>query len=138
MAAFLYRTNLVLTGADIHPASRIGPGCRIAHTVGTVIQGTLGDRAELMAHVVIQPDHPADPPDAWPVLGDDVVLGSKVIVVGAVSIASGVRVAPCSLIDQSIDIRECVVSAVPGRTRHVTRRERNDVRSRPPPLVDAK
>lgn len=128
-AGFLYRTNLVVTGADIHPASRIGSGCRLAHTVGTVIQGTLGDRAEVLAHVVIQPEHPAAPEAAWPVLGDDVLIGSKVAVVGAVRVASGVRITPCSLIDRSIETNDCVVSAVPGRPRHLIRRERKDEHS---------
>lgn len=126
MAGVFYRLNLVLTGADIHPASRIGSPCRIAHTVGTVIQGTLGDRAELMAHVVIQPEHPADPETAWPVLGDDVLIGSQVAVVGSVHVASRVSLSPCSLIDRSIEVSDCVVSAMPGRARHVARKERKN------------
>ena len=33
-AAFLYRLNLTLTGLDIHPDTRIGPGCLVVHPVG--------------------------------------------------------------------------------------------------------
>lgn len=114
LARLFYRLNLVITGADIHPASHIGSGCHIARSLGAVIQGRLGERAQLSPCVAIHPRHPSDPEDAWPAIGDAVAFGGDVVVVGSVRVARGVRIESGSRIDQSIDEADCVISAVPG------------------------
>jgi len=125
LAGTLYRLNLFLTGADIPPATRIGAGCLIVHSVGTVIQAQLGENVTIYAHVVVQPDHPAAPQDEWPWLGDGVILGTNVTVVGPVRIADRVTVASLGLVDRSIEHSDALISATPGKDRVVVRKEQN-------------
>jgi serine acetyltransferase len=47
LAGACYRLNIRMTGADIHPASQIGPGCVIVRPQGIVIHGRLGQDVTL-------------------------------------------------------------------------------------------
>lgn len=125
LAGTLYRLNLFVTGADISPMSEIGPGCLIVHTVGTVIQARIGSDVTIFTHVVIQPDHPAAPVDQWPLLGNEIMLGTNTTVIGPVSIADRVTVASLGLIDRSIEHSDSLISATPGKDRLVVRKEQN-------------
>lgn len=114
LATVLYRVNITLTGADIPPDSEIGPRCLLVHPVGTVIHGRLGADVTVYARVLIEPMQFCAPLDATPLLGDGVVLGSMCSVLGPVTIAPRVHIAPGSLIDASIDEPDCLVSRMPG------------------------
>lgn len=114
LAAFLYRVNITLTGADIHPASVVGPSCLLVHPVGTVLFGTLGERATIYARVIVAPDLPVFRIAQAPRVGDDVVLGSGSTVLGDVQIAPHCHIAPASLIDMSIHEAHSMISRMPG------------------------
>jgi serine O-acetyltransferase len=113
LAAATYRLNITLTGADIHPASRIGPGCLLAHPVGVVIFGLLGTYVSIYARVIVAPELSAFRLNDAPRVGDHVVLGAMSSAIGNVEIASGVHIAPCSLINFSINTPDCMVKALP-------------------------
>ena len=115
VASFFYKAKLLLSGADINPASEIGPGCLIVHTVGTVIFGVIGENATLFTHAVIMPAETGADLSSAPVLGDNVVLGALATIVGPVTIAKNVIIAPFSLIDESISEENCLVSKVKGK-----------------------
>ena len=114
LASFCYRLNITLTGADIHPSTEIGPGCLIVHPVGTVLFGRLGEQITIYARVVV--DGTELPPrlEHAPRIGDRVVLGAMVSVLGPISIAADVKIGPGSLIDFSIDETHRLVSRLPG------------------------
>jgi serine O-acetyltransferase len=104
MAGILYRLNMTLTGSDVSPISRIGPGCVIVHTLGTIIHGTVGENVLLFGFVSISSSEP--PPldlSTAPVIGNNVTLGTRVSVVGPVKIADDVSIAAFRQINRSIE-----------------------------------
>lgn len=89
--------NFLLTRVSICPASRIGAGLYIPHPATAIVfQGRAGRNLSLFAGsgacaASCVPLHRHALGDA-PVLGDDVALGSKALVLGAVRIGSGCRI----------------------------------------------
>lgn len=85
-----------LTGAMIHPASRIGPGLVVPHTVRVGFCGHAGRDLVLLPASVVGPEPlpllSQPMPEAVPVLGDGVVIGARCSVVGAVSVGDGALV----------------------------------------------
>jgi serine acetyltransferase len=114
IAGFCYRLNITLTGADIHPASEIGPGCLIVRPVGTIIYGRLGRDVTIYARVVIDCDELPSTLDRAPVIGDRAEIGAMVSVLGTIHLADGVKIASGSLIDFSIDEPGQIVRRLPG------------------------
>lgn len=114
VASFFHKLNLVFCGADINPASKIGPGCLIVHTVGTIISGIIGKNATLFAHAVIISNDSYDDLSSTPRLGDNVALGALATVIGPVTVANNVIIAPFSLIDESVAEENCMISKTPG------------------------
>ncbi len=131
-AGWLYRLNVTLTGADIHPTTEIGPACLIVHTVGTVLFGRLGREVTVYARVIV--DGAALPAtlEQAPVIGDRVVLGAMSSVLGAVRIAEGVKIAPGSLIDFTVDEPDLLLSRLPGEKIHTTAIHRPARHGEPP------
>ena len=121
-AAFLYRLNLTLTGLDIHPDTRIGPGCLVVHPVGTVLFGTFGARLSIYARVIVAADLLRGQLDDAPVIGDDLVIGSMASVIGPVSIADRVRISTCSLVNFSVSEADTMVKCIPGDKVILTRK----------------
>jgi serine O-acetyltransferase len=114
LAAFLYRLNITLTGADIHPATVIGSRCLLVHPVGVVLFGTIGHRVTVYARVIVAPDMPVFRIAQAPRIGDDDVLGAGSTVLGQIEIAPHCHIAPASLIDMSILEAHSMVSRMPG------------------------
>ena len=123
----LARLNLFALRASIAPASRIGAGLYIPHPGGIMFEGRAGRNLRLYSGASatrhgVTPLHGGDL-EGTPVIGDDVSLGSKSSLVGAVTIGSGTRVgfnavverdlAPGSLVF-SPHIRAHLVAAGPG------------------------
>lgn len=87
LAELLWRFNLALTGADIHPAAEIGGGLRMTHTSGVVISR----EARIGSHVTIAPQvtiggsargwFDSAIPDGSPDIGDgtEIWAGAKVL-----------------------------------------------------------
>lgn len=92
-ARFLFTLNLMLWGTDITPGTRIGRSFYMPHTVGVTIFGVLGDHCTCYSQAAIgggsgiQTDIGAGP--GLPVLGDNVLIGARSMIVGPVRIGSG-------------------------------------------------
>lgn len=95
-AAGIAGLSLRLTGASIHPGSRIGPGLFVPHPARVAFCGTAGRDLVILPAVVVAPDRPvlaAEPfPADAPRLGDGVVVGAQSVVIGAVTIGDGAMV----------------------------------------------
>jgi serine O-acetyltransferase len=125
---FLWALDLVLTGADLDPASPIGGGAVIHDPRGVIIYGTIGTnvtiggragigtllRAELVT---------GDALASMASLGDDVVLGNNVVVLGIYHVGDGVHVGDDCAVMEDIPDGAVLVSRAP---------EWRAVRVRPP------
>jgi serine O-acetyltransferase len=98
LAAALARLNQTMHKATIHPASQIGGGVYIPHTVGIVFHGQAGDRLVLFTGAVVL--------DAR--LADNVSLGTRAVVSGPVFVAAGVKVAPFAVV--KVDVPPAVIA----------------------------
>jgi serine O-acetyltransferase len=95
LAELVWRLNLTLTGADIHPGARIGGGLRVDHTSALVIarDAVIGANVTIHHGVTIggsgrrwfDPGHQ----DGVPVIGDDTEIWAGAKVVGPVRIGRG-------------------------------------------------
>ena len=106
LALVLAWLNLLVTRVSIAPASRIGGGLYIPHpATGIVFQGNAGRNLRLFAGSGAAaegvPLHAHDLRGA-PQLGDDVALGAKAYVAGAVKIGSGARIGFNAFVDRDI------------------------------------
>jgi len=99
LAHLFYLLNCSINACDIHPASEIGPGCIIVHTIGVVIFGRIGANAIVFPRVIIGPETPSGNLDKAPVLGDNVSVGMMAYISGPVHIADNVFVREYSWID---------------------------------------
>lgn len=81
------RYNLFLTGVDIAPAARIGPGLRIAHGTGVVVGNAveIGSGCLLMHGVTLGAPTLSRIGD-MPKLGDRVTVGAQASVIGPVAV----------------------------------------------------
>lgn len=110
LATFLYRFNLTLSGAAIHPRSQIGDACLIVHTIGLVVDARIGNRAILFGGSIIQPNFNGERWEGPPAIGDDCTIGLQATILGNASIGNRVVVAPFSLITQPIMEEDCTIS----------------------------
>ncbi|MBO0713218.1 MAG: hypothetical protein J2P59_00580, partial [Acidimicrobiales bacterium] len=87
LAELLWRLNLALTGADIHPAAEIGGGLRMTHTSGVVIsrEARIGSNVTIAPQVTIGGSargwFDSAIPDGSPDIGDgtEIWAGAKVL-----------------------------------------------------------
>ncbi len=114
------RYNLFLTGVDIAPAAKIGPGLRIAHGTGIVVGNAveIGAGCLLMQGVTLGAPTQARIAE-MPKLGDRVTLGAHACVIGAVAVGD----------DVFLGAQVLVTSDVPARSR-VTAKVELEIRSR--------
>ena len=79
--------SLRLTGASLHPGSRIGPGLFVPHPARIVFCGSAGRDLVLLPAALVGPSRWAPPwqpfPEDAPRLGDGVVVGAHSSVQGA-------------------------------------------------------
>lgn len=118
LARWLSQFNRFLTGIEIHPAARIGPGFFIDHGMGVVI----GETAEIganvtMYHGVTLGGVSWEKGKRHPTIGDYVVLGAGAKVLGPITIGDHTRIGANSVVVKNIP-PESVVVGVPGRVRH--------------------
>jgi serine O-acetyltransferase len=112
-ARLLGGVNYVVHKCAISPASSIGPGLYIPHTVGLVFHGHAGRRLTLYHRAVVC----AGSVHAWkdavygdcPVLGDDVTVGVNSVVMGGVTLGDRAYVAGSAVVTEDVAPNTIVV-----------------------------
>lgn len=118
LARWLSHAGRFLTGIEIHPGARIGPGFFIDHGMGVVI----GETAEIGADVTLYHGVTLGGVN-WqkgkrhPTIGDYVVIGAGAKVLGPITIGDHTRIGANSVVVKDTP-PESVVVGVPGRVRH--------------------
>lgn len=105
-----------LTGIEIHPAAKIGPGLFIDHGMGVVI----GETAEIGAdvtlyHGVTLGGTSLSKGKRHPTLEDRVVVGAGAKILGAITIGEDTRIGANAVVVKSVP-RNSVVVGVPGQS----------------------
>jgi serine O-acetyltransferase len=100
---------------DIHPAATLGPGLLLDHATGVVIGETavVGTNVSLLHHVTLGGTGAAGG-NRHPKLGDGVLIGAGVSILGPVSVGDGVKVGAGSVVLSDIPAR-CTAVGVPAR-----------------------
>ena len=110
-----------LTGIEIHPGARIGPGLFIDHGMGVVI----GETAEVgrdvtLYHGVTLGGVSTEKGKRHPTLGDRVVVGAGAKVLGAITVGEGSRIGANAAVVRSVPPGSVAV----GVPAHAARSER--------------
>ncbi len=117
----LSQISRFLTGIEIHPGARIGPGFFIDHGNGVVI----GETAEigknvLMFHQVTLGNSDFDSTGKrHPTIGDDVIIGAGVKILGPVTIGNFTKIGAGTVVTK--DMPAC--SVVVGNPGHVIKQK---------------
>ena len=117
-ARFLSHLSRFLTGIEIHPAARLGPGLFIDHGMGVVI----GETAEVGRNVTLYQGvslagTSLKREKRHPTLGDNVVVGAGAKVIGGFTIGDNSRIGAGSVVVREVPPNSVVVG-VPGRVTH--------------------
>ena len=97
------RCNLFLTGVDIAPAAKIGPGLRIAHGTGIVIGNAVEIGADcLLMHGVTLGAPTLSRIGDMPRLGNRVTVGAQASVIGQVTLGDDVFVGAHALVTRDV------------------------------------
>jgi serine O-acetyltransferase len=117
-ARFVSHISRFLTGIEIHPAARLGPGLFIDHGMGVVI----GETAEVGKNVTIYQGvslagTSLKREKRHPTLGDNVVVGAGAKVIGAIYIGDNSRIGAGSVVVRDVPPNSVVVG-VPGRVTY--------------------
>ncbi len=102
---FFSMSNIFFFGLEVTPRCRIGEGLLIPHTSGTVIGAVeIGRNVTIFQGVTLGAKFAdiAFSPEARPVIGDDVIIGSGAKILGGISIGNRSVVASNSLLLESI------------------------------------
>jgi len=113
--------NHALTGADFAPGCEVGPGLRMEHPNGIVV-GTgavVGRDAFLCQRVTLGERLGDGRPPAYPVLGDDVFVGTGATVLGGVTVGPGARIGAAAVVLDDVPASATVV----GSPARVVRRQ---------------
>jgi len=107
-----------LTGIEIHPAAKLGPGLFIDHGMGVVIGETaeLGENVTLLQGVTLGGTS-LKREKRHPTLGNNVVVGAGARIIGAFTIGDGSRIGAGSVVVREVPPNSVVVG-VPGRVTY--------------------
>lgn len=115
LARWVSHVTRFVTGIEIHPAARLGPGLFIDHGMGIVIGETaeVGENVSLLQGVTLggtsnkrEKRHPT--------LGDNVVVGAGAKIIGGFRIGANSRIGAGSVVVREVP-ENSVVVGVPGR-----------------------
>ena len=139
LARILSHTNRFLTGIEIHPGARIGQRFFIDHGAGVVIGETaeIGDNVLLYQGVVLG-GTTLEKKKRHPTLGNNVVMGTGAVALGAITIGDGARIGSGSVVIKSVPPGATVVG-IPGRTVEDRRKPLTDLEhgKLPDPVAEA-
>jgi serine O-acetyltransferase len=115
LARFVSHVSRFLTGIEIHPAAKIGPGLFIDHGMGIVIGETaeIGENVSLLQGVTLGGTS-TKREKRHPTLGNNVTVGAGAKIIGAFTIGDGSRIGAGSVVVREVP-PNCVVVGVPGR-----------------------
>lgn len=104
-----------LTGIEIHPAAKLGPGLFIDHGMSVVIGETseIGENVTLLQGVTLGGTS-LKREKRHPTLGDNVVVGAGAKIIGAFKIGDNSRIGAGSVVVREVPPNSVVVG-VPGR-----------------------
>lgn len=103
LPAAVWRLNQWLTGVDINPNARIGPGLMISHGQGLVVGGDARIGSDCLLHhgvTVGAPD--SDRLDAVPKIGDRVVVGAAAQLIGTIVVGDGALVGAGAVVTEDV------------------------------------
>jgi len=117
-ARFVAHVSRFLTGIEIHPAAKLGPGLFIDHGMGVVIGETaeIGENVTLLQGVTLGGTS-LKREKRHPTLGNDVVVGAGAKIIGAFKIGDGSRIGAGSVVVREVPPNSVVVG-VPGRVTY--------------------
>ncbi len=115
LARFLAHVSRFLTGIEIHPAARLGPGLFIDHGMGVVIGETaeVGENVALLQGVTLGGTS-LKREKRHPTIGNNVMVGAGAKIIGGFKIGDGSRIGAGSVVVREVP-PNCVVVGVPGR-----------------------
>jgi serine O-acetyltransferase len=115
---FLSHVGRFVTGIEIHPGARLGPGLFIDHGMGVVIGETaeVGENVTLLQGVTLGGTS-LKKEKRHPTLGNNVVVGAGAKIIGAFIIGDGSRIGAGSVVVREVPPNSVVVG-VPGRVTH--------------------
>ncbi len=115
LARLLSHTNRFLTLIEVHPGAAIGRRFFIDHGAGVVIGETakVGDDV-LMYQGVVLGGTSLEKKKRHPTIGNNVVLGTGAVALGAITIGDGAKIGSGSVVVKSVPSGATVVG-IPGR-----------------------
>src|SRR2546422_6424993 len=117
-ARFMSHVARFLTGIEIHPAAKLGPGLFIDHGMGVVIGETseVGENVTIYQGVSLAGTS-LKREKRHPTLGNNVVVGAGAKIIGGVKIGDGSRIGARSVVVREGPPNPLVVG-VPGRVKY--------------------
>jgi serine O-acetyltransferase len=117
-ARFVSHISRFLTGIEIHPAAKLGPGLFIDHGMGVVIGETaeVGENVTLLQGVTLGGTS-LKREKRHPTLGNNVVVGAGAKIIGGFKIGDGSRIGAGSVVVREVPSNSVVVG-VPGRVTY--------------------
>lgn len=115
LALFLQNRISEVTGADIHPAARIGQGVMLDHGTALVVGETavIGNNVSIL-HGVTLGGSGKDRGDRHPKIGDGVMLGAGAAVLGNIRVGDCAKVGAGSVVLEDVP-PHTTVAGVPAR-----------------------
>ncbi|MFO1429824.1 MAG: serine O-acetyltransferase [Candidatus Competibacteraceae bacterium] len=114
-ARWLSQLIRIVTGIEIHPGARIGPGFFIDHGMGVVIGETAAIGADVtLYHGVTLGGTSLNKGKRHPTLGDRVVVGAGAKLLGPIQIGDDCRIGANAVVVKSVP-PNAVVVGVPGQ-----------------------
>ena len=139
LARLISQTNRFFTQIEIHPGATIGRRFFIDHGAGVVIGETseIGDDV-LMYQGVVLGGTSLDKKKRHPTIGNNVVIGSRAVILGAIKIGDGARIGSGSVVIKPVPPGATVVG-VPGRIVEEEREHKIDLDHNrlPDPVAEA-